>query len=343
MEKYSYIVLCLALCLVSCSRPERTQQERQVLKVKTMVVAPQAHTSGTRYVGKIVPAHETPLSMQSSGRVVRLEAKNGQAVHAGQVILRIDSTQAVSALRGAEAAYHHAQDGYNRVHNVHQKGVVSDQKMVEIESQLGQAKAMYELALQRVRECVLTAPCEGVLNGLKVETGETVLPGVQLCSILDVSAFCVKFTVPEAEIGAIRKVQGEAECPAANRTFPIRVTENSLVANALTHTYEVTAVVDGGAEVLMPGMVAIVKVKGKPSVVSDQPSDIVIPAKCILMKPEGPTVWIKEKGTAVRRNIRIDGYVADGVRVTEGLQAGDSLIIEGYQKLYKGCKVMGNL
>ena len=61
------------------------------------------------------------------------------------------------------------------------------------------------------------------------------------------------------------------------------------------------------------------------------------------MKPEGPTVWIKEKGTAVRRNIRIDGYVADGVRVTEGLQAGDSLIIEGYQKLYKGCKVMGDL
>ena len=68
-------------------------------------------------------------------------------------------------------------------------------------------------------------------------------------------------------------------------------------------------------------------------------NDIVIPAKCILLTPSGHTVWVAENGTAVRRNIIIDGYQADGVRVKSGLQAGDTLITEGYQKLYMGCKV----
>jgi hypothetical protein len=31
--------------------------------------------------------------------------------------------------------------------------------------------------------------------------------------------------------------------------------------------------------------------------------------------------------------------MADGVRVLSGIQAGDTLIIDGYQKLYNGCKV----
>ena len=53
-------------------------------------------------------------------------------------------------------------------------------------------------------------------------------------------------------------------------------------------------------------------------------------------------IWneVVEDGIAVRRAIVIDGYQADGVRVKSGLQAGDTLITEGYQKLYKDCKVL---
>ena len=53
-------------------------------------------------------------------------------------------------------------------------------------------------------------------------------------------------------------------------------------------------------------------------------------------------MWVAENGTAVRREIIIDGYQADGVRVKSGLQAGDTLITEGYQKLYKGCAITEN-
>ena len=292
----------------------------------------------SRYVGAIEPAHSTPLSMQTTGRVVSIAVKNGQRVTKGQTLLEVDNTQAMNTLRTAEASLRHAQDGYDRVSKVHDKGVVSDQKMVEIESQLAQAQSLYEAARQQLKECTLTAPCDGVIDGLNMAVGQTVLPGTTLCSIVDISAFSVRFTVPEAEIGALPD-KGQVVCEAIHAELPVTITERGISANPLTHTYEVVADIQGKAAGLKAGMVAVVKVKGERL---KEKGDIVIPANCVLLKPEGATVWVAEDGKAARRLVTVDGYQADGVRITQGLQEGDILITEGYQKLYNGCAVTEN-
>ena len=334
MEKNLYILI-VTLFFCSCAQREGTQKTSTPIKVKTMVVIPQEGSTASRYVGTIEPAQTTPLSLQTTGRVVSVEVKNGQRIRAGQVILKVDDTQARNALQGADAALQHAQDGYDRVVKVHEKGVVSDQKMVEITSQLQQAKSLYEAAKRQLEECTLTAPCEGVVDGLEAVVGQTIIPGTKLCTILDVSAYSVRFTVPESEINGLSD-KGTVECAAVGATLPISVTERGITANPVTHTYEAVARINGKADGLQAGMVAIVKVKGER--LKDE-GDIVIPAKCILLKPEGHTVWVVEQGAAVRREIQIDGYKADGVRVASGLQEGDTIIIEGYQKLYNNCPI----
>ena len=227
----------MMLCLVACSHRDGATKEQDPLRVKTVVVVPQDGNASSRYVGTIEPARETPLSLQSAGRIVSVAVKNGQRVYAGQTILAIDNTQALNTLRTAEASLRHAQDGYDRVSKVHDKGVVSDQKMVEIESQLAQARSLYEVAKQQFNECTLIAPCEGVVDGLKAEIGQTVIPGTHLCSILDLSGYSVRFTVPEAEAnGGWLKAQGVVECPALDTVLPIVITEKSVTANVVTHT-----------------------------------------------------------------------------------------------------------
>lgn len=333
MKKILYTVL--AAVLAACSGHKDTQRSQAPLKVKTMVVSQQGDATRSRYVGTIEPLRETPLSLQSAGRVVAVGVKNGQRVRAGQMIVEIDNTQALNAFHTAEAALKHAQDGYDRVKSVHEKGVVSDQKMVEIETQLAQARSLYEAAKQQVNECVLTSPCDGVIDGLNIEKGQTIIPGTRLCAILDVSSFSVRFSVPEAEVKELGTT-GEVECAAAQTVLPVTISEKSVSANPLTHTYDVTARVEGGADRLMKGMVAVVRISHG----QQKEEEIVIPASCVLLKPEGPTVWVVEQGCSVRRVIEIAGYRADGVRVTGGLQTGDTLIIEGYQKLYNKCKVI---
>lgn len=329
------VLLCSA-----CSRVENAQKQSAPLRVNTMVIAPQTNYTYARYVGTVEAQRETPLSMRVSGKVLSIHCQDGDRVRQGQVLLRIDSTQSVHALQAAEATLRQAQDGYDRMMQVYAKGAVTDQKKVEVESQLAQARSLYEAARQQVNECALKAPCDGLVQGMQWEIGQMVMPGIRVCSILDVTAFTVRFTVPEAEIHTLAMhARGEMECAAVNAVFPITVTQKSMKANALSHTYEVTARIQGGTEVLMPGMVAIVKVKGESLVVKGN-ENIIIPANCVLLKPEGATVWVKENGQAQRRAITIDGYLSEGVRVESGLQAGDSLITDGYQKLYIGCNVI---
>ena len=335
MERIGIITL-LTLCLVACTKQDSAQENRSAMRVKTMVVTPQSHTATSRYVGAIEPVREVPLSLQTNSRVLAVYVHNGERVRAGQLLLQTDSTQAKNAVLSTQASLYRAQDGYERAKQVHEKGVVTDQKMVEVESQLAQAQAMYQAALQQLNECALVAPCAGVISGLEVETGQNIIPGRTLCSLLDVSAYNVVFTVPEAEIGRLSQ-EGEVSCAAIEASFPITVTEKNLSANALTHTYDVRARVHGGSAELLPGMVATVQLKDE-RLKSEE--EIIVPAHCILLKPEGPTVWVVEQGSAIRRTIVTDGYQADGIRVTDGLHAGDTVVIEGYQKLYNGCKVI---
>lgn len=334
MEKITYIIL-LSLALMACSKTESKHAERAAIPVRTVIIAQQTNNAVARYVGVVEPAQETPLSMHTAGRVVSVEAKNGQRVFKGQTILSVDNTQALNTLQSAEATFRQAGDAYNRVSKVHDKGVVSDQKLVEIESQYTQAKALYAAAKEHLQECTLSAPCDGVLSGLNVSVGQSIIPGTKLCSILDISGFTVRFTVPEAEVGDLSE-KGEMECAAVNRNFPVRLSSKSVTANPLTHTYEAVARVEGGKDILRTGMVGIVCL---PVLRSEA---TVVPAKCILLKPEGATVWIKQDDQATRRLITIGGYEADGVRVLNGLEPGDVVITEGYQKLYEGCKVSEN-
>ena len=211
--------------------------------------------------------------------------------------------------------------------------MVSDQKMVEIESQYKQAKSIYAAAKEQLKECTLVSPCDGVLSGLEVAVGQSIIPGVKLCSVLDVSGFTVRFTVPETEVSGLAE-KGEMECAAIHQTLPVSLTSKSVTANPLTHTYDAVARIEGGRDVLRTGMVGIVCV---PVLNSEA---IIIPARCVLLKPEGATVWLKQDDHAVRRAITVGGYGSNGVRVLTGLQAGDVVITDGYQKLYEGCKIV---
>ena len=346
--KREITILIMAVCLASCGHRENSQREQAPLKVKTMVLASVTGGMTSRYVGAIEPLRETPLSLQSVGRVVSVSVKNGERVKKGQTLLAIDNTQARNALQTAEASLRHAQDGYDRVSKVHAKGVVSDQKMVEVESQLAQARSLYQAAKQQLEECTLTAPCDGIVDGLKMEIGQTVIAGTRVCSLLDVSAFNVRFTVPEAEINGIETggntIEGTVECAAVDTILPIVISEKGVTANPVTHTYEVVASIRGGAELLKTGMVGKVEIERADRTENNRPSsEIIIPASCVLLTPEGPTVWVIAQGEALRRSITLAGYQADGIRVASGLQAGDTLIVEGYQKLYKGCKVICDL
>lgn len=338
MKKSFYIVFGLLPLLVACNFIGKKESfEKQPIKVKTLIINEQTHAYAHTYVGKIEEVSSVQLGAQSAGQVLSVLVKVGDRVRAGQELLRIDDTQARNALQAANASLKQAQDGYDRAQQVYAEGGVTEQKMVELGSQLEQARSMVSMSRKSLNDCVLRAPADGIIGECKVKAGQTIAPAVPLITLLNMDGYNVVFDVAEADIAAIRIGDSGIVQVAAigSDTLPIRVVEKSLLANAIAHTYTVKAVVLGTQRKdLLPGMVSKVWLQ------SQSVSGYFVPSECVQTLPSGRSVWVAQDSVAQRRSIEIGEYVSNGVIVTNGLQVGDKVISEGFQKMYNGAKVV---
>jgi multidrug efflux pump subunit AcrA (membrane-fusion protein) len=104
------------------------------------------------------------------------------------------------------------------------------------------------------------------------------------------------------------------------------------MANPLSHTYDVKIAIQNPEEILRPGMVCNVIITGSP-----QQKGISIPQQSVQVDSEGEKyVFTVDSFTnrVVRKNIETYELSGNGnVIVTKGLNGGDLLVMEGYQKI----------
>ena len=316
------------------------------IPVQVLVVGEQTSVAQHTYVGTIEEERRVPLSVETGGQVLEVACRMGERVQKGEVLLRVDSASAIDAREAARATLRQAEDAYRRVTEVHGAGGVTEQQLIEVETKLAQARSMAAMAERRVENCVLRSPSDGVVGEVHVAEGQMLSPMTPAMTLYIVDRLYVTFSVPESEVAEIAVGgMGNMEVPAIDNaqsstlnaqspaSIPVRVVEKGMKANALSHAYPVRAeVLKKG--LLLPGMVGKVRMQGQ------QSEGVVIPAACVQVTTEGKSVWVvQEDSTAVRRLIQIGQYVPNGVLVTDGLQTGDRVVTDGFQKLYKGAKV----
>ena len=297
---------CLLCCLLllSCGRKAgKPAQMVAPIPVQVQLVGEQTSVAQHTYVGTIEEERRVPLSVETGGQVLEVACRMGERVQKGEVLLRVDSASAIDAREAARATLRQAEDAYRRVTEVH------------------------------------------------VAEGQMLSPMTPAMTLYTVDRLYVTFSVPESEVAEIAVGDmGSMEVPAIEQgaklvptcresqepstSFPVRVVEKGMKANALSHAYPVRAeVLKKG--LLLPGMVGKVRMQGQ------QSEGVVIPAACVQVTTEGKSVWVvQEDSTAVRRRIQIGQYVPNGVLVTDGLQTGDRVVTDGFQKLYKGAKII---
>lgn len=333
MKKQIFLFAWLVL-LISCQSQGTDSSGSRLLPVRVLTVTTDTTISTHTYVAEVVEQSSVDISPLAAGRVLNVLVHQGDKVHAGQTLMCIDSTQAVNARRSAEALLRQAEDGFTRASALYKEGGITQQKYVEIETQLSQAQSMLMMAARAVEDCRVVAPVDGLVGRSLVQVGQSVAPGEPLIRLMNLSGLKVKFAVPESEITHIRLGdKAQMWIPAiGEKRYMLTITEKSLIPNRIAHSFEVTASVST-TDPLLPGMMAKVQME------SDKTVGFVLPQNCIQLLPNGANVWIADDSVAIRRTILVGQYVHDGVLIADGLQRGDKVIVEGYQKLYQNAKI----
>jgi len=337
--KKSIIGVLTVLMVCSCGEKKESGAKAPT-RVKTQLVSPAASDNAQTYVGIVEEREATAVSFTSMGVVKRVFANEGQAINRGQLIAELDDTQARNLLSGAEAAMNQANDALERFKMLHDNGSLPEVQWVEIQSKVAQAKSQYEVAKKNLADCRLTAPVSGIIGKKLVGAGETAMPSQAVVTILDISSIKVKVAVPEAEISGINALTPSTiVVEAAQATVSGGKIEKSVQADALTHTYDVRINVQNAGRKLLPGMVANVKfiADGSQSIAGK-----VLPVTAVQKAADGSMfVWtVANDSTAHRSKVNIGATMGNHVAVTDGLDMGQRIVTEGYQKLSEGTKVI---
>jgi RND family efflux transporter MFP subunit len=198
---------------------------------------------------------------------------------------------------------------------------------------------MAAISKKNMNDCNLYVPESGMIGKRMVEPGMSVIPGNPVFQLVKIEKVKVKIPVPENEITGIAKGQKAEVTISAlnNQRFEGKVTEIGVLSNPLSHTYTVKIELDNLGREMKPGMVCNVSLDNTAGT-----ERIIVPMSAVQIGGDGSKyVFVADKQyhQARKRPVVTGSFVSNGVRIKEGLSAGDLLIVEGYQKLNRNSTI----
>jgi multidrug efflux system membrane fusion protein len=320
------------------------------LRVRVAEVKAQDVVYRVQALGSLEADEMVRVPAQVEGAVSEVLFQAGDRVTPETVLLRIDpqryrleAARAEANYRTALADAHRAQQDQERREALAKEQLVaaeelnrSRQESERLEAAARAAKAASDLAAEELRRSDVRAPRAGVVNTRSVETGQFVKVGDVLATIADTSRLRLRFKVSDAE--SLRARDGDTVtfrvAALGPDEFPARIYHVSDVADPATRQVEVLAWVKNPGT-LKPGFFAEVTLA-----TASKKGALVVPEGAIQASERGFITYAVEDGKARLKPIQIGLRTADGVvEILSGLSAGQTVVVEGSDRLSDGLPV----
>jgi membrane fusion protein, multidrug efflux system len=306
----------------------------------TVVVAPVA--LDRPYVAEAVveAVRQTAIAPQVPARVVEIKVRAGDAVKAGQVLVRLDPRAAAdqvaasqAQVAAAQAQLDAARKDFERNQRLFNKQYISQAAMDQAEAQhkaaQAQAKAMIAqagVATTQSSFTTLIAPYAGIVAGVAAEQGDMATPGMPLLTLYDPTELRAVATVPETyvvQFAAGQPVRIElAGGDAASRVVEATGITVLPTSDAATHTRQVRLALPRSAQAVAPGTFA----RASFPLATRGPGRLTIPPAAVVRRPEFNAVYVvNADGRPQLRQVRLGRETKDGVEILSGLQAGEKV------------------
>lgn len=281
--------------------------------------------------GTLAPAATVEVAPKFPGRVAEVLVREGDAVRAGQVLLRLDVTDAETQLRQATVAYESAAASLERLGLLYREGAISAQAYDQARAQADLARSQVEAAREQVRNAAVVAPVSGIVAARRVEPGEMASPAAPALTLVDLRTVSLSGTVAEGLVDRLRPGQEAVVTVEAlpGRTFAGTLAVVGPVA-AAGGRFPVRVDVPNPDGVLKAGMTARAALR----VVAD--GALAVPESAVIRQGGRPYVFVVENGRARLRPVQT-GLTAGGrVEVVAGLAAGQQVVAGGAASLADG-------
>jgi multidrug efflux system membrane fusion protein len=310
-------------------------------------------------LGTVTPLAMVTVKTQISGYLMQVAFKEGQMVNKGDFLAQIDPrpyqvalAQAEGQLAKDQALLKNAQLDLVRYNTLVAQNSVAKQTRDTQESLVGQNQATIksdqaQIDAQKLNltYCRIISPVTGRVGLRQVDAGNYVQTSDPngIVVVTQLQPISVIFTLPEDNLPEVMKrVRAGATLPvtAFDRTGANEIAKGKLdtVDNQIdptTGTVKLRAIFDNEQETLFPNQFVNVKL-----LVNTLPDADIVPNSAIQRGAPGTFVYlVKPDRTATVQKVKLGPSDGQRIAILSGLQPGDSVVIDGADRLRDGAKI----
>ncbi len=285
--------------------------------------------------GTVVPNEEVELKSEASGRLVKLNLREGSYVKKGQLIAKINDEDLTAQLKKLKYEAEFAAQNEARQKKLLDIDAISKEEYdiaVNQVNTLGADKEFLEVQLEKTS---VVAPFSGILGLKNISEGAYITPNVIIANLVQTNPAKIDFNIPEKYASKITIGQ-KISCSLDGDEEVIEATVIAIdpKIDEDLRTLKVRAKTSNPKGKLLPGMFTKVEIPlGKEKA-------IMIPSEAIIPILKGKKIFVMENGKAkeviIKTGLRTDTQVA----VEEGLMVGDSVVVSALMSVKKGLPIM---
>ena len=273
------------------------------------------------------------ITSQQTGLIKQLHFRDGQMVRADDLLVTLHDDEERAKLREAEAKLADNRSQLERLQNLTSGSAVSKSMLEEKAYAVQVAEAQLQVARAALDKRYIRAPFSGVLGARQVSPGALVTVGTPITTLDNLSTVKVEFTVPEMQAGNIEPGLTLAATSAAypGEKFKGKLTHVDTRINPATRTLNLLAEIDNSERRLKPGMLIDIRIT------QDKSEVLAVPEGALISLARQHYVFVVGEDNIARQKQIVIGKRRIGyAEVLEGLQLGETVIVEGTHKVRDG-------
>jgi RND family efflux transporter MFP subunit len=336
--------------LSACKKKEVKATAEKAVNVQVQPAGKRSLRPFIETIGTLNPYEEVTVSAEVDGVLKSVKVDEGTAVSKGMLLATIGDTdyilevkRAEATLKQAEATLANTKLEYQRKEALYREELLTKQQFDDVatrlslaEAEIERARAVLNLAKEKLRKTKIYSPLSGVVKEKKVSAGDYAKNGTNLFVIIQNNLIKLTFTVTEKDVGKLRKGQDVILKVDAlpDKEFEGKVNIIYPSLEERTRTLQVEAIVPNHHGLLKPSFFAHVTLY-----TGTARDTIVIPITSLLYEAEKVKVFVVEGDKAKEKEVRLGGKYGEMMEIVEGLKEGEEVVVVGQQNLSEGVKV----
>ncbi|QTP54469.1 efflux RND transporter periplasmic adaptor subunit [Billgrantia sulfidoxydans] len=325
----------LAATLALAGLPAAAQERTAVIGARAEL---QPWSDPLEALGTLRADESVTLSATVTEIVAELNFTDGEAVEAGQLLIRLEDSEERAQLRVAQALRDERRGAVDRLSQLQSRNMAPRADVEDSQARLRQVEAEIQALEARLTNYRLRAPFDGVVGFRNISLGSLVTPGTELVTLDKLDVMKLDFSVPEVYLAILAP---GLPLSARSVAFPDEVFEGEVASvgsrvDPVSRSVTVRAELDNPELRLRPGMLMEVVLQRRPR------QAVVVPESALI--PSGDRQYVlvideADENRLERREVQVGERRTGQAEILEGLEPDELVVSHGVQRAREGDRV----